>query len=391
MQEQKRSARLGRKEIVSTTGEKVEAFIPPPLPPNPTVQMDRLYRRLEEATLALGRLDGVTSILPNPPLFISPYVMREAVFSSQIEGTQSSLSDLLLFESEETPEIPLDDVQELLNCLEAMRYGLSQVRAPGGLPVSQRLFLEIHKILLSKGRGSNKNPGEFRDGQNWIENQAGEKLFVPPPHKQVPDLLSDLEKFIHADTPQIPTLIKIGLIHVQFETIHPFFDGNGRLGRLLITLLFCTQGVLKEPLLYLSLYFKKHRQRYYDLLQQVRDSGDWETWLEFFLEGITETSGQAIKAANGILRLFEEDELKIKSLGRSAASALRVHRLLQEQPIIGIPQAAQKLGISIPTVAKSVRHLEKLKILREFTGKQWDRRFAYENYMKILNSGTEPL
>lgn len=383
-------SRLGQKVAISTAGEKAEAFVPPRLPPTPAVQMDALYRQLESANRALGRLDGITSILPDTPLFLYMYVRKEALLSSQIEGTQSSLSDLLLFESEEAPGVPLDDVQEVSNYVAAMNHGLARIRE--GFPISLRLIREIHDILLSKGRGSNKQPGEFRRSQNWIGGtRPGNALFVPPPPERVVDLMSDLETFIHAETAEIPSLIKAGLVHVQFETIHPFLDGNGRLGRLLITFLLCTQGILKEPILYLSLYFKAHRRQYYDLLQGVRERGDWETWIEFFLDGITETSLQAAEAAREILSLFEADRKRIDSLGRPAASALRVHQLLQQKPIVGIPDAAQKLGISAPTIAKSIQHLEELGIIREITGKQRGRMFVYSDYLSILSRGTEPL
>jgi Fic family protein len=251
---------------------------------------------------------------------------------------------------------------------------------------------EIHEILLARGRGAPKQPGEFRHSQNWIGGtRPGNALFVPPPPESVLDLMSDLEAFIHADTPAVPTLVKAGLVHVQFETIHPFLDGNGRLGRLLITLLLCDKGILKEPILYLSLYFKTHRRYYYDLLQRVREDGDWEAWIEFFLDGITETSLQAADAAKQILSLFEEDRAKIESLGRPATSALRVHQLLQQKPIIAIPDAARETGMSAPTVAKSIQHLRDLGLLREITGKQRGRMFVYSDYLGILSQGTEPI
>jgi Fic family protein len=383
-------SRLGARVAISTAGERAEAFVPPPLPPEPPVRMGKLYRLLEEASRAIGRLDGVTSILPDTPLFLYMYIRKEALLSSQIEGTQSSLSDLLLFETEEAPGVPLDDVQEVSNYVAAMNHGLARIRK--GFPISLRLMREIHEILLARGRGSAKQPGEFRRSQNWIGGtRPGNAVFVPPPPEQVPDLMSDLERFIHADTPEIPALIKAGLVHVQFETIHPFLDGNGRLGRLLITFLLCAQTILKEPILYLSLYFKTHRRHYYDLLQQVRERGDWEAWLAFFLEGVAETSVQAADAAREILNLFDSDRGRIEGLGRPAASALRVHQLLQQKPIIAIPDASQRLGISAPTIAKSVHHLERLGILREITGRQRRRLFAYDGYLQILNRGTEPL
>ena len=374
---------------LSTVGERVEAFIPPPLPPAPPVRMDRLNSLLDNANLALGRLDGMTSVLPDTDLFLYMYVRKEALLSSQIEGTQSSLSELLLFERADLPGVTLDDLQDVANYVAAMDHGLARIRE--GFPISLRLIREIHEKLLSKGRGSKRQPGEFRRSQNWIGgSRSGNAVFVPPPG-QVPDLMSDLEKFIHADTPEIPALIEAGLVHVQFETIHPFLDGNGRLGRLLITFLLCTQGILKEPILYLSLYLKTHRQTYYDLLQRVRERGDWETWLEFFLKGIAETSRQAADTARELRDLFEADRRRIERLGRPAASALRVHRRLQRNPLVAIGDAARDLRLSPPTVANAVRHLESLGILRETTGKRRGRLFVYDAYLDILNRGTETI
>lgn len=382
--------RLGRKVIISTAGEKAEAFIPPGLPPLPALRLEGLHRQIDQANRALGRLDGVTSILPDPSLFLYMYVRKEALLSSQIEGTQSSLSDLLLFEQEEAPGAPVDDVQEVSNYVAAMNHGLARMQ--DGFPLSLRLIREIHDVLLSNGRGSTKQPGEFRRSQNWIGGtRPGNALFVPPPPEHLLDLMSDLEAFIHADTPGIPSLVKAGLVHVQFETIHPFLDGNGRLGRLLITFLLCTQGILKEPILYLSLYFKTHRQYYYDLLQRVRETGDWEAWLTFFLEGITETALQAAETAREILTLFDGDRRRIEGLGRPAGSALRVYQMLQQRPIIGVADAAKKSGISAPTIAKSIQHLHKLGIAREITGRQRGRLFVYSDYLAILSRGTEPL
>ena len=383
-------SRLGRKMALSTVGERVEAFIPPPLPPAPPVRMDRLNSLLDNANLALGRLDGMTSVLPDTDLFLYMYVRKEALLSSQIEGTQSSLSELLLFERAELPGVTLDDVQDVANYVAAMDHGLARIRE--GFPISLRLIRGIHEKLLSKGRGSKRQPGEFRRSQNWIGgSRPGNAVFVPPPPGQVPDLMSDLEKFIHADTPEIPALIEAGLVHVQFETIHPFLDGNGRLGRLLIAFLLCTQGILKEPILYLSLYLKTHRQTYYDLLQRVRDRGDWEAWLEFFLEGIAETSRQAADTARELRDLFSTDRRRIERLGRPAASALRVHRRLQRNPLVAIGDAARDLRLSPPTVANAVRHLESLGILRETTGKRRGRLFVYDAYLDILNRGTETI
>jgi Fic family protein len=368
--------------------ETVSAYVPPPLPPEPPVELGGLMPLIEKANRALGRLDGVTSILPSPPLFLFMYVRKEALLSSQIEGTQSSLSDLLLFENDEIPQVAIDDVQEVSNYVAAMDYGLKRLRE--GFPLSLRLIREIHDVLLRKGRGSSKQPGEFRRTQNWIGGtRPGNALFVPPPPNELAACLDNFEKFLHDD--KTPTLIRAALAHVQFESIHPFLDGNGRLGRLLITFLLCAEGALKDPMLYLSLYFKQRRKQYYDLLQAVRDRGDWEAWVEFFLTGVVETANEAVETARQLLTLFEEDRTRIRSLGRPAASMLRVHDLLQRQPIISIVPASKQLKVTHPTVMKALANLHELKIVHEITGRQRGRLFAYGHYMKILNRGTEAL
>jgi Fic family protein len=314
---------LGRYIVKAYGEESVKAFVPPPLPPNPPVRLDGLQRLLEQANQSLGRLDGLASVIPNLSLFICAYVRKEAVLSSQIEGTQSSLSDLLLFENDEAPGVPLIDVQEVSNYVAALNHGLERLR--GGFPLSLRLVREIHEVLLSKGRGSDKQPGEFRQSQNWIGGtRPGTAVFVPPPPEIVLDCMGALERFLHEDRADLPVLIKASLVHVQFETIHPFLDGNGRVGRLLITFLLCAAGVLREPILYLSLYFKQHRPAYYDLLDRLRVKGDWETWLDFFLTGVRDTAEQAATAARRILAVFEEHRRRIETLGRPAASVLRV-------------------------------------------------------------------
>jgi cell filamentation protein, protein adenylyltransferase len=381
--------RLGR-YVVKTYGEEaVRAFVPPPLPPNPPLRLEGIQLLLEQANQALGRLDGLASVLPNLSLFIYAYVRKEAVLSSQIEGTQSSLSDLLLFESDEAPGVPLGDVQEVSNYVAALNHGLERLR--GGFPISLRLIREIHEILLSKGRGSGKQPGDFRQNQNWIGGtRPGTAAFVPPPPELVLDCMGALELFLHEERADLPMVIKAGLVHVQFETIHPFLDGNGRLGRLLITFLLCAAGVLREPILYLSLYFKQHRAEYYDLLDRVRAKGDWETWLAFFLTGVRDTADQAAAAARRILSLFEEHRRMIDTLGRPAASVLRVFEHMQRNPIISIPAAAGSIGISAPTVAKSLEHMQRLGMLREITGRQRHRLFVYDAYLAILSEGTEP-
>jgi len=384
------TSRLGR-YVVKTYGEEtVRAFVPPPLPPDPPVRLDALQHLLEQANQSLGRLDGLASVLPNLSLFIYAYVRKEALLSSQIEGTQSSLSDLLLFENDEAPGVPLDDVLEVSNYVAAMYYGLDRLR--GGFPLSLRLIREIHQELLSKGRGSSKQPGEFRTSQNWIGGtRPGTAAFVPPPPELVLDCMGQLELFLHQEQPDLPLLVKAGLAHVQFETIHPFLDGNGRLGRLLITFLLCAAGALREPILYLSLYFKQRRPAYYGLLDRVRASGDWEGWLDFFLTGVRDTAEQAAGSARRILAVFEGHRREIEGLGRPATSVLRVFEYLQRNPIVSIPAVAGNLGISAPTVAKSIGHMRQLGILREITGRQRRRLFAYQAYLAILSEGTEPI
>jgi Fic family protein len=385
----KPSGRIGSYIATTTSGETVRAYLPPPLPPFPPLDLSRVLALIERANQALGRLDGMTAVLPPARLFVFMYVRKEALLSSQIEGTQSSLSDLLLFENEEVPFVPLDDVQEVSNYIAAMNHGLKRLAA--GFPLSLRLIKEMHRELLSRGRGSSKQPGEFRRSQNWIGGtRPGNAAFVPPPPEHVSTCMGDLERFLHERT-TYPALIRAALAHVQFETIHPFLDGNGRLGRLLITLMLCEEGALKEPILYLSLYLKTHRAHYYGLLQQVREKGAWEAWLAFFLEGVIETSEQGIASARRLIELFDRDKEKVSTLKRAAASALRVHSELQKAPLLSVPIAAKKLGISQPTIQKSLDHLVKLGIVREVTGKRRRRIYEYTSYLKILDEGTEPL
>jgi Fic family protein len=385
------NSRLGTYTVSSTGIEAVRAFIPPPLPPDPPVNLTALVGLLDSATVALGRLDGITAALPSPPLFIYMYVRKEALLSSQIEGTQSSLSDLLLFESDEIPHVPIDDVEEVSSYVAALNHGLRRIR-DDGFPLSLRLIREIHEVLLRSGRGSSKQPGEFRRTQNWIGGtRPGNAAFVPPPPERLMECLDAFERFLHADHSGIPLLVRAAMVHVQFEAIHPFLDGNGRLGRLLITFLLCAAGALHEPILYLSLYFKTHRRRYYELLQNVRNTGDWESWITFFLEGVVETAAQATETARQLIALFETDREKVARLGRPAASTSRVHDLLQKRPLLSIPAATKELALSEPTVAKAMQHLVKLDIVREVTGKRRRRAFAYARYLDILSEGTEPV
>ena len=373
--------------LPSAAGEKARAFVPNPLPPDPPLDLQpELQELVSQAMLSLGRLDGLAAVLPDPALFIYSYVRKEAVLSSQIEGTQSSLDDLLLFENDATPGVPLNDVQEVSNYVAAMNYGLRRLKT---LPLSLRLIKEIHGLLLSKGRGSRKEPGEFRRSQNWVGgSRPGNAIFVPLPPDHVLECLGAVEKFLHNDPVRTPVLIKAALAHVQFETIHPFLDGNGRLGRLLITFLLCAEGALREPLLYLSLYFKQNRQQYYELLQSVRLTGDWEAWLRFFLTGVAETAAQAADTARALMKLAAADEKRVQAIGKAAGSALRVHRMLQAQPLISIASASKELKLTFPTVTASLKHLEKLGIVRETTGSKYGRLYAYDRYLKILNAET---
>lgn len=376
----------GRYEITGFNGEQVRAFIPHPLPPNPPLELSSRQRLLERATLALGRLDVITENLPDPKTFLYAYVRREAVLSSQIEGTQSSLSNLLQFELKEAPGVPFDDVQEVSNYVAALEHGLKRLRED--FPLSNRLIREMHAILLSSGRGSEQSPGEFRRTQNWIGGtRPGNAYFVPPPPSYVQECMADLERFIHADEPY-PVLVKAALAHVQLETIHPFLDGNGRIGRLLIVFILHHGGALSKPLLYLSLYFKQHRTEYYRLLDLVRTAGDWEAWLDFFLEGVENTASHAVQTVQRLLALFREDEDRTQ---RVTASALRVFSVLRERPLVTLNQVCLDTGITFPTATKGMNALVKLGIVRELTGQRRNQVFVYDRYLSILNEGGEPL
>jgi len=379
----------GQYVTISTVGERARAFVPTPLPPAPPVEWSaELQSRFATAHAALGRLDGISTILPETSVFLYSYVRKEAVLSSQIEGTQSSLSDLLLFESEEAPGVPLDDVQEVSNYVSALEHGMKRLRE--GFPLSLRLICELHEILLSKGRGSRKNPGEFRSSQNWIGGtRPGNARFVPPPPQEVTPCLDRLEKFLHDEPEKTDPLLKAALAHVQFETIHPFLDGNGRVGRLLITLLLCAEGTLQQPLLYLSLFFKTHRNLYYDLLNQIREDGDWEAWLLFFFEGVAVTGGQAFQTASQLTELFQTDRERIARIGRAAHSALELHRHFQAHPVGSVREARTSLNLSIPTLHSAAKHLVRLGILRELPTKGTTHLYAYGAYLDTLNADSE--
>ncbi|MCF8050562.1 MAG: Fic family protein [Desulfobacterales bacterium] len=379
----------GHYVTVSTAGEKVRAFVPSPLPPRPPIEWSpELRTKFDAAHVAIGKLDGISTFLPEISILLYVYVRKEAVLSSMIEGTQSSLSDLLLFELDMEPGVPLDDVQEVSNYVAAMYHGLKRLEE--GFPLSLRLIKEMHGILLSKGRGNNQTPGEFRRSQNWIDGtRPGNASFVPPPVDQVMPCMDKLEWFLHDRPGPTPPLLKAALSHVQFETIHPFLDGNGRLGRLLITMLLCEQKLLRHPILYLSLYFKTHRQRYYELLDNVRLTGDWEAWIEFFAEAVTATATQAVETSKHLVDLAHEDRRRIAALGRASESTLKVQGAMMARPVTDSNWLVEQTGITPATVNKCLRHLQRLGIVQELTERKRNRVFSYKNYLQILNRGTE--
>ncbi|MCB1214517.1 MAG: Fic family protein [Deltaproteobacteria bacterium] len=379
--------RLGHLLSLSLGGEYYHSYIPPVLPPNPPLDLEGLYPLLDQANTALGCLDGMSQILPDASLFIYMYIRKEAVLSSQIEGTQSSLSSLLLFENQESPGVPMDDVQEVSCYVSALYYGLERLH---DLPLSLRLIKELHAKLMASGRGALKDPGEFRRSQNWIGgSRPGNAVFVPPPPEKLMECLGDLEDFLYNKQIKLPALVKAALFHVQFESIHPFLDGNGRLGRLLITFILCVEGLLKEPLLYLSLYFKTNRQAYYAHLQAVRKEGAWESWIAFFLKGVVETARQATETAKTVLELFKKDRLMIEQSKSSTASVLAIYHYFQKAPLSNTKKIKEACQLSLPTVLRSLNTLEKLGILKEISGKERHKLYAYSLYLDILNQGTE--
>lgn len=361
------------------------AFFPAPLPPVPPISIQgRLQRELSNANLALGRLDGSIQTLPNPDLFVLMYVRKEAVLSSQIEGTQSSLQDLLSAEAQVFDAERPADVDEVVNYVAAMNHGLTRLE---NLPVSVRLIREIHQKLLAGVRGSKLTPGELRQSQNWIGSGGSplrDATFIPPPPSEVPALLGNLEHFIHHNS-DLPLLVKIGLAHSQFETIHPFLDGNGRSGRLLITFLLCEGNILSKPVLYLSHWFKRHRSTYYDLLQATRDRGAYEEWLEFFLTGVAEVSAEATQTARRILALREQHRTTItEQLGRTAGNGHRILEHLYDHPIVGVNEIRDLIGTTYPAANQITERLVKAGILREITGQTRNRRFSYASYIQLF-------
>jgi Fic family protein len=380
----------GRYTKVAAAGEAFKAFVPAPLPPKPPVEWTPALRaRFDAALVALGRLDAVTDLLPNVSLLLYSFVRKEAVLSSMIEGTQSSLADLMLYELDEQPGVPVEDAREVSLYVAALEHGLKRLR--GGFPLSLRLVREVHRVLLGHGRGERHTPGEFRRSQVWIGGtRPGNAAFVPPPASEVAECLKHFERFLHDEPDSTPPLVKAALAHVQFETIHPFLDGNGRVGRLLIALQLSADGLLREPLLYLSLHFKQHRRTYYELLNRVRESGDWESWLEFFADAVLASATQAASSSKRLLELAANDARRTEGLGRAAASALAVHRALQRQPIATAASLVAATGLTPATVNKSLVHLERIGVVAELTRKLRGRVFSYARYVEILNEGMGP-
>jgi Fic family protein len=381
--------RSGDLRAVEVGADGYSAFYPRPLPPDPPLSVDaELQGLLDRANQALGRLDGITLLLPDPDQFLYSYVRKEAVLSSQIEGTQSSLSDLLLFEADAAPGVPLSDARETSNYIAAMNRGLELLQVEK-LPICNRLFREVHRVLLGSGRGSEEAPGEFRHEQNWLGgSRPSVARYVPPPWRQVEPAMGELEKFLHDQPEPTPILIKAALAHAQFESIHPFLDGNGRVGRLLITLLLVADGVLKGPLLYLSLYLKQNRDDYYDHLQRIRTDGAWEAWLRFFLEGVVEVAESTTATTRDLVNMIERDRHTIHQFGRGAATAARLHDLASRFVVFRPTVAADALGLSAPPVYSAVNRLEEAGILREVTGRQRGKLYVYDKYLARLNEGT---
>jgi Fic family protein len=363
------------------------AFIPAPLPPEPPVQFDSGLTRIHEAAVrAVGRLDGVSGTLA-PDRLLYMYVRKEAVLSSSIEGTQSTLTDLLQYENEAVPGTPLEDVKEVSRYVAALQHGITRIQS-GELPLSLRLIRELHEVLMSEGRGSAQTPGEFRRSQNWVGGSAPwNARFVPPPPHEMMTALDNFERFLHDEYGHTPPIIKAGLAHAQFETVHPFLDGNGRIGRLLINLLFVVDGVLAQPFFYLSLYLRQNRSEYYEALQRIRTHGDWEGWLRFYLIGVESVANEATRTTVALRDLFEEDQRRVARVGRGAGSTLQVLGLLRDRIVLTIPRAASELGLTWPTVSSALKRLESLGIAREMTGRARDRVYAYDRQLQILNEG----
>lgn len=360
-------------------GEKYRAYIPPTLPIE--INIPKIRRLLDQANVALGKLDGASSILPDINLFLFMYVKKEAVLSSQIEGTQSSLSDLLKYEAGEVSEKTMSDVTEVSNYVAAMKYALKRLET---LPLSLRLIRETHKILLSTGRGQEKLPGEFRTSQNWIGGtRPGNAIYVPPPPEKLNECLNNFELFMHSNN--LPSLIKIAICHAQFESIHPFLDGNGRIGRLLISLMLCHENVIQKPVVYLSLYFKEHHQVYYDLLQKIRTQQDWMSWIEFFLNGITQICNDALTITNRVFNLIDKDRRSLLLEGkRSSINLLKIYESTLHLPVASVQQIADYSELSTKTTLRILKKLQQMNILKEITGNSRRLIFSYSSYLDIF-------
>jgi Fic family protein len=380
----------GERRLQSTNSpEPYSAFIPAPLPPVPDLVLDTtLSRMLSKADLMLGRLDAIGRVLPDANLFIYFYSRKEAVLSSQIEGTQSTLADFLLFESEQNSTPNNLDITEVSNYVAAMNHGLARLQSD--FPLSLRLLREMHEILLKTGRGSEQTPGEFRRSQNWIGgSRPGNAIYVPPPVIEMNQCLDSFERFLHVGALDFPPLIQAALLHLQFESIHPFLDGNGRLGRLLIALLLIERQVLSQPLLYPSLFLKQNRDRYYQLLQEVRSRGNWEDWVLFFLEAVAVTAEQAVQLAKEILDLFKKDEGSLARFGRRRPSAQQILKAFQSAPAMMPFMVVKRTGLSQPTVDKVLEELRQIGMLKELSGRNRGRIYQYAKYVQLLNQGTE--
>jgi Fic family protein len=382
------STRAGELVVQESGSAGYSAFLPRPLPPDPPLDVDaQLQSRLDRANQALGRLDGITVLLPDPDLFLYSFVRKEAVLSSQIEGTQSSLSDLLLFEHDAAPTVPRGDVEEASNYVAAINRGIAMLNS--GLPVSVRILREAHATLMNGSRGAGRQPGEFRRVQNWIGGtSAANARLVPPPADRVPDAMSELERFLDDHPAPTPLLVKAALGHAQFETIHPFLDGNGRVGRLLVTLLLVGEGVLRQPLLYLSVYLKRHRDLYYEHLQRVRTHGEWEQWVRFFLDGVIEVAEATTSTTRELIAMIDADRQRIQGLGRGAATAIRVHDRLTREIIARPTELAEQVGMSEPPIHQALARLERIGIAREITGRQRGRIYVYDEYLRRLSEDT---
>jgi Fic family protein len=380
----------GRAGVLVTQAGGYKAFIPKPLPPSPSIHYDQnLQSLLSKADRALARLDGITTVLPNPDLFIAMYVKKEALLSSQIEGTQASLEGVLEFEADLIPKENVNEIKEVINYIRALSYGIERLKE---FPISLRLIKEIHRILLEETGGTHRNPGEFRKSQNWIGPPGAsltEAIYVPPPPEAVLPTMGDLEAFFHSKNNNIPPLVKIALIHSQFETIHPFLDGNGRIGRLLITFYLFWQEILSKPLLYLSFYLKKNRAEYYDLLMKVRLKGAWEDWIKFFLKGISETSEEAAKTAREVIQLKEDLLTRLHKNSISSVYSVKLIDLLFETPLVNVKDVSGKLNISKEAANELVKKFEKVGILKEITGKQRYKKYSFKEYIEIIATGTK--